>query len=374
MKDLKTRPAGCRAVRRVGMRKTLISVLLVLLLLGILAYAFRAPLSLVVAQRVAASRMAADATAELADGLHIGLCGAGSPFPDDRRSGPCTLVVAGQRLFVFDSGGGSARNIGKMGFNTGRIEAIFLTHFHSDHIDGLGELMLQRWVSVANTTPVPVHGPVGVEQVVAGFMQAYGLDRQYRVAHHGEATVPGTGFGGQAMPFQTGAPGRQVVLKDTDLEIVAFKVDHAPVHPAVGYRISYKGRSLVISGDTKPSPAVQREATGVDVLLHEALSAPLIGLLRDAAAQARRPNLVKVMDDVVDYHSSPEEAAKIARQAGVRLLLLHHIAPPLPLPGMEQAFLGSARDIYAGPIRVGSDGDFVSLPAGSRSVDVSRRF
>ncbi len=82
---------------------------------------------------------------ELPDGLHVGICGAGSPFPDDRRAGPCTTVVAGKRLFVFDAGSGSPRNIGKLGFVHRRIEAIFLTHFHSDHVDGLGELMLQRW-------------------------------------------------------------------------------------------------------------------------------------------------------------------------------------------------------------------------------------
>lgn len=338
------------------------------------AWIFRGPLSMAVAQRIVVGRLAADALNELPDGLHVGLCGAGSPFPDDRRAGPCTVVVVGKRLFVFDAGSGASRNIGKLGFVQGRIEAIFLTHFHSDHIDGLGELMLQRWVSTSNSAPVPVYGPAGVEAVVAGLMQAYALDQHYRVAHHGEATVPSSGFGGAARPFQIGVEGRVVVLKDADLEIVAFLVDHAPIHPAVGYRISYKGRTVVLSGDTKKSASVQREAAGVDLLVHEALSAPLVRLLGDGAGQAGRPKLQKILADILNYHATPEEAAETARDAKARFLLFNHIVPALPLPGMDQAFVGAAAERYSGPMRVGTDGDFISLPAGSTQIDVGRRF
>ncbi len=355
------------------MRKTVIAFAVLVIVL-IAAFLFRAPLSMMVAKKVAAQRLAADAMNELPDGLHVGLCGAGSPFPDDKRSGPCTLVVAGKRLFIIDAGSGSVRNIGKMGFRHGRIDAIFLTHFHSDHIDGLGELMLQRWGSAANTSPVPVYGPQGVENVVAGFMQAYGQDRAYRVAHHGDATVPASGFGGKALPFVPGADGRLVVLKDADLEVIAFTVDHGPVHPAVGYRFNYKGRSVVISGDTKKSAAIQREAAGVDVLVHEALSRPLTALLKEGAMQAGRTNLVKIFDDITNYHTSPEEAAETARDAKVAYLLLNHITPPLPLPALEKAFLGEAPNIYGGPLRVGTDGDFLSLPAGSTAINFTRRF
>ena len=356
------------------LRNIILSVGVALVALALAAYALRAPLSVALVQRVAARHLASDPLLELPDGLHVGLCGAGSPFPDETRSGPCTLVVAGKRLFIFDAGGGSARNIGRMGFNHGRIEAIFLTHFHSDHIDGLGELMLQRWVSASNTAPVPVYGPSGVEAVVAGFRQAYAQDQQYRVAHHGETVMPSTGSGGKAMPFAIEPTGRIVLLKDGELEIDAFAVDHAPVHPAVGYRISYKGRSLVLSGDTRKSAAVQREAAGVDLLMHEALSAPLMAMLGDAAARAGRANLKQLFADIVDYHRSPEQAAETARDARVGYLLLNHIAPPLPLPGLEKAFLGNATNLYDGPIRVGADGDFISLPAGSKQVAFSRRF
>jgi ribonuclease Z len=355
-------------------RRSLLWACAVVLVFAAAAYAFQAPLSVALAQRFATSRMASDPMAELPDGLHLGICGAGSPFPDEKRSAPCSLVLAGKRLFVFDAGAGSARNIGRMGFNHGRIEAVFLTHFHSDHIDGLGELMLQRWVSVGNKTPLPLFGPEGVEQVLSGFMLAYTQDRGHRVAHHGDATVPASGFGGLPRPFAMVADGRAVLFKEADLEIVAFMVDHAPARPAVGYRISYKGRSLVLSGDTRKSGAVLREATGVDLLVHEALSSPLLAVLKEGAAKAGRTNLLKIFDDILDYHASPEQAAETARDAKVRFLLLNHIVPPLPVPGMEQAFLGNAPGLYDGPIRVGLDGDFVSLLPGSTQVTLSRRF
>ncbi len=356
------------------MRKLLVMIAAVLALAALAAYVLRAPLSMVIASRMAAQRLGADPIKELPDGLHVGICGAGSPFTDDKRSGPCTMVIAGQRMFVFDAGSGSARVIGKMGFNQGRIDAIFLTHFHSDHIDGLGELMLQRWVSVGRVAPVPVHGPAGVETVLAGFMQAYTQDQHYRVAHHGTATVPATGFGGQARPFTPGADGRVIVLKDADLEITAFVVDHKPVHPAVGYRIVYKGRSVVLSGDTRKSDAVQREAASADVLVHEALSAPLLGVLKQGALASGRMNLAKLFDDILDYHASAEQAAETARDAKVRYLLLNHIVPMLAVPGMEKAFLGKAADIFDGPLRIAADGDFVSLPVGSTTITPGRRF
>ena len=355
-------------------RRVVLSILLLLVLAAGAAYIFRAPLSVALAKKMVITRLSTNPLETLPDGLHVGLCGAGSPMPDEKRGGPCTLVIAGKRLFVFDTGSSSVRNIGKMGFSHGNIEAIFLTHFHSDHIDGLGELMMQRWVSTGHSAPVPVYGPAGVEKVVGGFMQAYSQDQHYRAAHHGEATVPSSGFGGTALPFVMGPDGRAVLLKEADLEISAFLVDHAPVHPAVGYRIVYKGRSVVLSGDTKKSAAVQREARDVDLLVHEAMSTPLMVLLQDGATQVGRPNVHKLMVDIVDYHSTPEEAAEVARDAKVRYLLLNHIAPPLPIPGMEKAFLGKAPDLYEGPIRVGADGDLISLPVGGRQVNASKLF
>ena len=129
--------------------------------------------------------MSVDPIAELPDGIHVVLCGAGSPLPDPARSGPCVAVVAAQKLFVVDVGTGASRNMQMMGLPPSQLAAVFLTHFHSDHIDGLGELSLQRWVGGTFATPLPLIGPIGVDEVAAGFNRAYRIDSTYRTAHHG---------------------------------------------------------------------------------------------------------------------------------------------------------------------------------------------
>jgi ribonuclease Z len=342
--------------------------------LAALGYLRRAEISTRVVERVAERRLAAAPLAGLEDGLHVGLCGAGSPLPDNERSGPCTIVIAGQRQFLFDAGASASRNLVRMGFNPGDLDALFLTHFHSDHIDGLGEVLLQRWAGGSRSEPLPVYGPAGVDGVLAGFLQAYAPDKVYRVAHHGPVVVPPDGFGGTARPFDVAAPdGRVVIVDEPDLEIVAFTVDHEPVHPAVGYRIRYKDRTVVLSGDTRKSANVQREAAGVDLLVHEALSEPLVAILERSAAQAGRTNVAKIFADIPSYHTTPEQAAEIARDADVGYLLLNHIVPALPVPGQEAAFLGDSSRVFDGPLRVGRDGDFVSLPAGTKRIEPGHR-
>jgi ribonuclease Z len=234
--------------------------------------------------------------------------------------------------------------------------------------------MLQRWAGGSRSEPLPVYGPAGVDDVLAGFTQAYTPDKAYRVAHHGPAIVPPAGFGGTARPFVSDEPaGRVVLIEEPDLEIVAFTVDHEPVHPAVGYRIRYKDRTVVLSGDTRKSANVQREAQGVDLLVHEALSEPLVAVLQRGAERAGRTKLAKIFADIPGYHTTPEQAAEVARDAGAGYLLLNHVVPALPVPGLDAAFLGDAASIFGGPIRIGRDGDVVSLPAGSKQIELAHR-
>jgi ribonuclease Z len=252
----------------------------------------------------------------------------------------------------------------------GKIEAIFLTHFHSDHIDGLGEVMLQRWVAGTHASPVPVYGPNGVQDVVIGFKQAYGQDGIYRVEHHGPDIVPPEGAGGIAQPFVVPPDGEAIVVLEKDgLKVTAFRVEHSPVDPAVGYRFDYAGRSVLISGDTKKSANLQRFADRVDLLVHEALAPQLVAVLTRAAAAAGAKNIAKITEDILDYHATPVEAAEIARDAGVRQLLFYHIVPPLPLGPLQEAFVEGVSEVYDGPVTVGCDGTFFSLPAGSDVIE-----
>ena len=353
------------------MKRIGLGILGLLLVVAIAGYALRGALTLRLMNRVVARNMATNLLDELPDGLHVALCGAGSPLPDPQRSGPCTAVVAGDRLFVVDAGSGSSRVLSRLRLPQGRIEAVLLTHFHSDHIDGLGELLLQRWANGGADARVPVFGPTGVGEVVAGFQRAYRQDTGYRVAHHGAETMPRGGAGGEARAFALPRPGEgKVVVEGDGLVITAFAVDHEPVSPAVGYRFDYGGRSVLVSGDTKKDANLQRFAEGVDLLVHEALAPELVAVLNEGARKADRPRLAKITHDILDYHTSPVEAAEIAREVGAGHLLFTHIVPPLLLPPMEDLFVRGVDQAWDGPVTVGRDGTLVKLPTDSEAIEV----
>jgi ribonuclease Z len=283
-------------------------------------------------------------------------------------------VIAGRALLLVDSGSGAARNLTRFGLRPDRVDALFLTHFHSDHIDGLGELGLLRWTGGAREEPLPVYGPAGVEDVVDGMNLAYRRDAGYRTAHHGPGVAPPSGAGLAARPFPAPADAEAAVVWDAGgLRVTAFRVEHEPVRPAVGYRFDYGGRSALVSGDTSRSDNLLRQAQGVDLLVHEALSPRLVEVLGAAAAAAGRPNIAKITADIPGYHTSPLAAAEIAQAAGAGHLLYYHVSPPMPLPGLESVFLAGVAGAYAGPVSVGRDGSFVSLPRGSRAILVSER-
>lgn len=330
--------------------------------------------ALAVTRRSLPGRMTADPVAKLGPGLHVAIVGSGSPIPDTKRGNPCVAVFAGGRAWLVDAGEGSMETLSRMQVDPGRIDGVFMTHYHSDHIGGLGSVALQHWVGSWKpaTEPLAVIGPEGVEKVVEGINLAYSQDAGYRTAHHGERVAPSSGGGMRAVSFPQPEGEEEIVVHDQDgLKVTAFRVDHTPVDPAIGYRFDYQGRSVVISGDTLAVPMTAKVARGADLLVHDALSRELLALVQDAAGAAGHANRRQLMIDIEDYHASPQDAADIAREAGVRGLVLTHIVPPLPLKGLEGIFLGGCAERYPGPIWLASDGDLFSLPAGSTGITPS---
>lgn len=353
------------------MRRIVAGLVLTVAMALAAAFLFQKQIGAVIFQRGAQEASGRDTLAGLGDGLHLGLCGTGSPMPNPRRAGPCNVIVAGQQVFVVDMGENGNRNLALMGISAARVDALLLTHFHSDHIDGIGPLMLYHWTRGASTAPLPVYGPQGVEQVVAGFNAAYALDNTYRVAHHGETVVPRSGAGATARPFAM-AGSSMVILQGGGLTVTAFTVDHDPVAPAVGYRFDYKGRAVCISGDTAKSANLIAVCKEADVIVHDALQPRMVKDIEAAFAAEGNANAAKIFADIQDYHASPEQAAESAKEAGARMLVLSHLVPPLPNAYFYPAFLGDGPARFGGEIVVGEDGMLFSLPARSKAIERRR--
>ena len=347
-------------------KRYLLLCLLVVIIL--LVYLQRGNIALRLMSKGVEVALTADNIAALGDGLHVILCGAGGPLPDPKRSGACVAVIAGERVFVVDAGTNGVRNLNRMRYNLGQISHVLLTHFHSDHIDGLGEMATLRWVTGNHTTQLPVIGPVGVTKVVEGFNLSYQQDSVYRNDHHGDNVAPLSGHGMIAIPFAVPADRESTTVYDKDgLKIQMLAVDHHPVSPAVAYKFSYQGRSLLISGDTAKSANIEYFAKGIDLLVHEALARNLVGIMNEKAEQTGNASMAKITADILDYHASPVEAAETARDAKVGHLLYYHIVPPLIFPGMEEAWLQGVDDVFSN-YTVGIDGTIFTLPLNSDDI------
>jgi ribonuclease Z len=353
------------------MRKLTITVL-VIVVLALLAYSQRADIAKRIMSRGVEVAMANNTLAELGDGLHLAICGAGGPMPDIKRSGACVAVVAGDRIFLVDTGTNGLRSLARMRYPLGNVAAVLLTHFHSDHIDGLGETATLRWVSAANTSPLPVIGPQGVTEVVGGFNTAYELDTVYRHEHHGDLVAPLSGKGMVAVEFPLPAPGELTTVYEEDgLKIQMLAVDHRPIDPAAAYLFSYQGRTILVSGDTVKSANLQHFARGVDILVHEALSPEMLGIMHDGAVATGNEVMAKVTVDVLNYHTTPVEAAEIARDAGVGELVYYHIVPPLIFPGAEAAWLEGVDEVFEN-YTLSQDGTSFTLPPNSKDIIQTR--
>jgi len=340
------------------------------------SYLFRVQISEFMFERAVKQNVGRNTAASLEDGLHIYVCGAGSPFPDPLRGGPCLAIAAGGQHIIIDAGSGGARTLSRMGYPLGEIDAVFLTHLHSDHMDGLGELLMQTWVNGGRDVPMPVHGPAGVEEVVGGFNAAYRLDSTYRTGHHGPEIANPEGRGGAPVPISlpAGPGGQAVVYEAGGVTVTAFEVSHAPIEPAFGYRVDYKGRSVSISGDTVYDPNLVAVSTGADLLFHDALNPEMVIRMREAIAEAGRGDLAKVLNDILDYHATPADAARAAQEAGVSRLVFYHTVPPLPSRALNALFMKETKSLFDGDMEVAEDGLIYSLPAVGRTIEVRKAF
>lgn len=294
--------------------------------------------------------------------LHIILLGTGGPINNIKRITSSTAIIAGGVFILFDIGPGTYRNADLMRLPVAHISAIFLTHFHSDHIGDLGEANMLSWAN-GRTKPLEVYGPKGVEKVVKGFKLAYELDTIYRITHHGQ----------EILPPEAGIPiSKNIKLKDknqralcfdrNDLRVYAFEVDHSPVYPAFGYRVEYKGSCVIITGDTIKTDNLVTHSQDADIIICEAISYELLNNLANIANTANQPRFAKIVSDIQDYHMNPISAAKLAKEANVKKLVFVHITPPIINENLEQVFLKGINNYFDGEIVLGEDQMHFTLP------------
>jgi ribonuclease Z len=289
--------------------------------------------------------------------LHVVLCGTGSPLPDPDRAGACTAVLAGGEFVLVDVGPGSWETVDLANLPTGQLTAVLLTHFHSDHIGDLGEAMTQSWIA-GRARMLDVYGPPGTSQVVNGFTQAYAADAEYRHAHHGDEYLPETAAAAIAhdVPLADAPDAEALVFDRNGLRVTMFRVQHDPATPAVGYRFDFRGRSVVVSGDTVKSANLLAHARGADLLIHEALQPDIVRRVAEIADRLGKTRIAKLLRDTLKYHTSPVEAAEIARDAGVKTLVFTHEVPPPSNFIARRLFVAGVSDVFAGKVIVGEDG------------------
>ena len=282
--------------------------------------------------------------------IRVTLLGTGCPPPVMNRFGPSTLVEAGEQKFIFDAGRGALQRLTELAVRWQDVQGVFLTHLHSDHVVGFPDLWLTGWLIVpGRNVPLQVWGPQGTAAMMDHLKQAYEYDVRIRIQNDGASP--------QGAALLVKEIGEGVVYEKGGVKVTAFEVDHAPVKPALGYRIDYAGRSVVLSGDTRVSENLVRYAQGVDVLVHEVFVPATLQRAGVPPDRAKR---------IVDYHTTPEQAGQVFTRVKPRLAVYSHICMP---GATEQDLVPATRTTYAGPLQVGED--LTVIDAGEK-IDVRK--
>jgi len=267
--------------------------------------------------------------------IEVTLLGTGSPMVDANRAGPATLVRAGGQSFLVDCGRGVLMRAAAIGVGAADVTALLLTHLHSDHITDLSDVITTRWISTFVRTPLRVIGPPGTAAVVEATLAALAPDIGYRVGHHADITEP------PSVEVEEVTDG--VVWGRDGVRISVAPTDHRPVEPTIGFRVEFGGASVVLAGDSVPCASLDAFAAGANALVHTVIRKDLV---------ERVPN--QRLRDILDYHSSVEEAAATAARAGVDALILTHYVPPLT-PGREDEWRALAAGAFGGTVELGDD-------------------
>ena len=301
------------------------------------------------------------------DSLTAVVCGSRSPINDPNRAEACILVQAGDQIFIFDTGNGSAQNLHNWNMPWNRLEGIFYTHLHSDHISDIADFHQGTWINGQRSSKQKVFGPEGVQLLTDGIELAYTKDYFFRNEHHGDIIAPLNIVGFDTHTVNLNNP---VLIDNEDLKITAYSVSHDPVDPALGYRIDYKGRSISISGDTIYDQNLVNNSKDADVLFHESMSLEILDLI-NANAKATGNMVAEIVTvDILDYHTPILEVVKAAKDANVRHLVFYHHLPAPRNQIMEDVMYRGVDEIMQ-EWTASNDGTMIILPIDSEEIIIT---
>ena len=256
--------------------------------------------------------------------LDIFFCGSGSPLSRDAEGAQCIAFIVGTDVYIIDAGQDSSAKLSKA-FPPSNIKAVFLTHAHSDHMADLDELNFMRWVG-GDKEPLNIYGSSEILNVVNGFNLAYQNDENYRVDHHGEDFVPRKSrFMISNVHQPTNEP--QIIFVDENIMVESFLVDHYPVKEAIGFRITFGDKSIIISGDTEITENVFSLVDGADILIHDGMIKEHVLLLKKVANEMQS-RLEVAFHDILDYHADVKDIKDNLGDKDLGLLIINHLVPP----------------------------------------------
>ncbi|MFE5320318.1 MBL fold metallo-hydrolase [Paenibacillus sp. NPDC056579] len=288
---------------------------------------------------------------EFIEGIKAVILGTGTPRAFYGRAKAGVAVLVRDKTFLVDCGGATVDQLIKSGIMPQRISDVMFTHHHSDHNSGFFDVFITSWrthvtadqVFEGRKGPMNVYGPTTTKEIIGKMRESFDFDAKLRVNYNKSS--------GDGADIAYHECNEGVVYERDGIKVTAFEVDHRPVYPAIAYKFEYNGKSLVISGDTIPVASMVEYSKGIDLLVHESYNKAWLDALIE-----KFPEQTEGLSNPAKYHSTTLEVAEIAREAGVKhLVLTHHIPAPAATDKAEAEYTEGMQEIYGGKITMARD-------------------